>query len=354
MKLAFVVILSCFLGISVSRSHASESALDCSSAVQVFKDGVQAQPYNLLPLYIDALQTNPGCRRDLLISAVRASNGDARTMRWVIFVSRQEFPNELTLLAEAAMSEAPEYGEVIREAFFVEESEMEIELAEATTPKIPGPEGPVELTSPLEPTMQVASAEIAAPVSETVPESVPDLQSALVELPEEAQQLDEDIREAIARMTAKVEGKVWPEQEVPEADFTYRQSEKLRVTPKRWVDEQSMDNSLPIDTIDERKMLPMAIKIDDGWKPSEDIRLDESKFTKSKSDTRVAAVARKKELAPAGSVGLPQPPRLARSSVYFIPPAGSDYNSTIDRDGRDSMRPSLVIRSAPSSPTSVR
>ena len=148
MKLAFVVILSCFLGISVSRSYASESALDCSSAVQVFEDGVQAQPYNLLPLYIDALQTNPGCRRDLLISAVRASNGDARTMRWVIFVSRQEFPNELTLLAEAAMSEAPEYGEVIREAFFVEEAEMEIELAEATNPKISGPEDSVKIKNP--------------------------------------------------------------------------------------------------------------------------------------------------------------------------------------------------------------
>jgi len=81
MKFALMVILSCCFGIFLSRSDASESALDCSSAVQIFEDGVHAQPYNLLSLYIDALQTNPGCRRNLLISAVRASNGDARMMR---------------------------------------------------------------------------------------------------------------------------------------------------------------------------------------------------------------------------------------------------------------------------------
>ena len=349
MKLAFVVILSCFLAISVSQSYASEFVVDCRSAVQIFEDRVQVEPCNLLPLYIATLQKNPGCRRDLLVSAVRASDGDVRTMRWVIFVSRQKFPNELTLLAEAAMSELPDYGKVIREAFFVEESEMEIELAEATNPKIPGLEGSVVLMSRSEPTIQVASAEIV----EIVPESVPELQSALVTLPEAAQLPDEDIHEATVRMTAKFEGEVWPEQEVSEADFIYRQSEKLCVTPKRLVDEQSMDNSLPIDTIDERMMLPMAVKINDDWKPSEDIRLDESRFTKSKSENRVAAAARKKELAPAGSVGLSQLPRLARSGSYLVTPAGGDYNSTIDRDGRNSMRPSLLIRPVSSSPTGV-
>ena len=349
MKLAFVVILFCFFVISVSQSYASECAVDCRSAVQVFEERVQVEPCNLFPLYIATLQKNPGCRRDLLVSAVRASKGDVRTMRWVIFVSRQKFPNELTLLAEAAMSELPDYGEVIREAFFVEESEMEIELAEATNPKISGPEGSLVLMPRSEPTMPVASVELA----EIVPESVPELQSALVKLPEAAQLLDEDIHEVTFRMTAKVEGEVWPEQEVSKADFTYRESKKLRVTSKRLVDEQSMDNSLPIDTIDERMMLPMAIKINDDWKPSEDIRLDESRFTKSKSENRVAAVARKKELAPAGSVGLRQLPRLARSGSYLVTPAGGDYNSTIDRDGRNSMRPSLLIRPVSSSPTGV-
>lgn len=350
MKLAFVVILSCFLAISVSQSYASECAVDCRSAVEVFEDRVQEEPCNLLPLYIATLQKNPGCRRDLLVSAVRTSKGDVRTMRWVIFVSRQTFPNELTLLAEAAMTELPEYGKVIREAFFVEESEMEIELAEATNPKIPGPEGSAVLMPRSEPTIQVASAEIA----EIGPESVAELQSALIKLPEAAQLLDEDIHEATVRMTAKVEGEVWPEQDVFKADFTYRQSEKLRVTSKRLVDEQSMNNSLLIDTIDERMMLPVAIKINDDWKPSQDIRLDESRFTKSKSENRVAAVARKKELASAGSVGLPQLPRLARSGSYLVTPAGGDFNSTIDRDGRNSMRPSLLIRPVSSSPTGVR
>jgi len=105
------------------------------------------------------------------------------------------------------MSEAPEYGDVIREAFFVEEAEMEIELAEATTPKIPGPEGPVEFASPMEASMRIVAVKEIDSAVEAATKSSIDLQSALVELPEEAQQLDEDIREAIARMTAKVEGK---------------------------------------------------------------------------------------------------------------------------------------------------
>lgn len=318
MKLAFVLFASCSLSLFGYQSDVLASEMDCSSAVRVFENRVKAQPHNLLPLYIGALQENPGCRGDLLTSAVRASDGDSRMVRWVIFVSRQEFPHKLDLLTEAAATDVLEWEEVIREALFVEEAEM------------------ADLSLGID----------GASLSET--------QLSLDELSEEAKKLDEDIHEALARMSARAEGKVWSDEGMSETDFFNQKADTIHVSPGGWSDEHGMDNSLPIDTLDERIMLPMAIKIDDDWKPSEEVELDESKFTKSSSKSRIAAAARKKELAPASAVGLPRGPNLVRPEVNEIFSVGGDYSSTIDRDERDSIRPSLVIRSAPSLSTSAR
>tara|TARA_R110000850_G_scaffold239282_6_gene364113 strand:- start:609 stop:1625 length:1017 start_codon:yes stop_codon:yes gene_type:complete len=338
MKLAYVVILIGCLNVVHWRLEGSESATDCKSATETFELGVKAHPEGLLTLYLDALQTNPGCRRAILMSAVEASSGDAKMIRWVIFMARQEFPNELTLLAEAALSTAPEYSDIIREAFFVDEATMVAELEE-----------PLEKSSPK-----------SIPVEEVVVEEVvvaaPDIQSGLVELPEETQKIDEDIRESIARMTAKVEGKAWPEQVLSDAELTFKQPDELKVSASsRYADETSLENSLPVDTLDERKIVPTSITINDSWQPTDEIRLDESKFDRtSKSGSRMAVAARQRELSPAGSIGVPLGPKLPRSSVYYIPPAGGDFGSTIDLDGRREERPSLVIRSAPASPTALR
>ena len=318
MKLAFVLFASCSLSLFGYQSDVLASDMDCRSAVEIFEDRVKAQPHNLLPFYIDSLQKNPGCRGDLLISAVRASDGDSRLIRWVIFVSRQEFPHKLTLLTGAAMTDVREWEEVIRETLFVEEAEM---------------------------------ADLLLGADEA---SLSDAQSPIVELSEEAKKLDEDIREAIARINTKVEGKAWSDEGMVDTDFFRQQADTIFVSPGGWLDEHGMDNSLPIDMLDERIMLPMAIKIDDDWKPSEEVYLNESNLTKSSSNSRIAAAARKKELAPASAVGLPQGPKLARPELSETFSVGGDYSSTIDRDERDNIRPSLVIRSAPPLSASVR
>ncbi|MEM9280521.1 MAG: hypothetical protein AAGA96_01720 [Verrucomicrobiota bacterium] len=327
MKLASVVFLALVTFFSLPSSlPASEAASDCESAVEIFESGVESRPGDLLIFYLDALRTNPGCRRSLLISALNAAKGDDMMMRWVIFTSRQEFPEEMSMMAEAALSAAPEYNDLIREAFVVDRGTVSSELAQFGE---------------------------AASLGNLSMDEVP---SQLVELPEETQQLDEELREAIARMTAKVEGKMWPEQEVEEMDISYRQRDELRVSKTRIsVDEGSLENQLPFDSKDERKHVREQIVIDDHPYERSDFRLDESKFAKgSQMDSRVASEVRKRELAPAGSVGLPQGPKLPRSSVYYIAPASGDYQSTIDLDLRSEPRPTLVIRSAPAVPTDLR
>ncbi len=247
-------------------------------------------------------------------------------VRWVVFMSRQEFPNELTLLAEAALGAAPEYSDIIKKAFFEDEKIMTAELADLEKERF-------------------AKMEVE-----------PDIHSGLVQLPEETQKLDEDIREAIARMTAKVEGKAWPEQQVEKMNLAYKKADELRVSEsRRQTDETSMENQLPFDSVDERKLVRKPVVIDDAGRPENEFHLDESKFAMNgRSDSRMAAEARQRELAPAGSIGLPAGPQLPRSSVYYIPPASGYYGSTIDLDNREQPRPSLVIRSAPTSPTDLR
>lgn len=304
MKLASCLVAITFLSLPVSRGLASEAALDCRSAVETFSAGIEAGAGDTLVLFLDALRTNPGCRRNLLIAAIDKSRRDPAMVEKLIFIARQEFPTEATLLAEAALYAAPEHRDLVRAAFFADEATMEAVLA--------GPEEP-----------------------------------ELVELPREAQQLDENIREAIARMTAKVEGKLWPEQKLSGKPLTFRHPDAVKVKEAGpFVDEASLLNGLPIDVEDERRATAKNLRINDHWEPSDRIHLDESKF-------RQPLEARKREIAPAGAIGIPKRPMLKRSGVYYIPPAKGDYRSTFGDDG-SGPRPSLVIRAAPETETLVR
>ena len=307
MKLAFCLLATAL--IAWSHVTASESASDCTAASDTFRAGLEANPGQVTLLFLDALRTNPGCRRDLLSLAMEVSLQDPKTMKEVLFIARQEFPGEQSSFAELALSVAPEQSDLIREAFFS------------------NPESAVPAVAP-------------APVR-----SAP----ALVELPPEAADLDDGIREAIARMTAKVEGKLWPEQHVSDEKITYHKPDDVRIPAEsRHADESSLENGVPIDTEDERRIAPGEVVINDNWSPTKAIELDESKFSQ-REDTRVAREARKKEIAPAGAVGFPMPYPMPKSSVYYIPPAKGDFRSTIDLD--DAKRPPLVIRGPSSAPT---
>ncbi|MDF1824663.1 MAG: hypothetical protein P1U68_08470 [Verrucomicrobiales bacterium] len=305
MKLAF-----CFLASAIFSSAAllaSESASDCGSANEVLMAGLEANPKQGPMLFLDALRTNPGCRRDLLRLAMESSLNDPEQLKKVLFIARQEFPGEQTSFAELALSVVPDQSDLIREAFFSQPEQKE----------------PV--------------AAVARPVP------------ALVEMPPEANDLDDGIREAIARMSAKVEGKLWPEQHVSDEKITYHKPDDVRIPKEsRDADESSLENGVPIDTTDERRIAPGEVVINDSWEPNRAIELDESKFSQQ-GDTRVAREARKKVIAPAGSVGFPMQYPMPKSSIYYIPPAKGDFRSTIDLN--DAKRPPLIIRSASSAPT---
>lgn len=310
MELAFVfrpVIASTCLFAAISlisfSSAASESAVDCESASETLAAGLAAQPDDTLALFLDSLRTNPGCRRNLLITAVEASLNEPGMLENLIFISRQEFPADQSMFAEAALGVAPEHIDTIRNAFMADEATMEQALR---------------------------------------PESESNSQQ-LVELPPEIQAMDEDLREAIARMTAKVEGKYWPEQDLGEDPVRFKRSDEIRVPRNSGrADETSLENAIPIDTHDERKITTTQLRINDHWEKGNNIRLDESKFVdESKGDSRTLMEARKREISPAGAVGFPKRPVILRPS-YYIPPAEGDYRSTIDLDDRE--RPRLIIR----------
>ncbi|MEX2581144.1 MAG: hypothetical protein WD342_18950 [Verrucomicrobiales bacterium] len=321
MKLAENLLVGCCLALATcAPAAASESAADCESAAATLAAGIEARPDHALLLFEDALQTNPGCRRDLLIVAIETSNPDAGLLEQIIYVARSEFPDEATLLAEAALSVKPDLGDVIKNAFFADEEKMRDALAAA---------------------------------SET--DSAPQKADWL----EETRQVDDEIREAIARMNARLGGKPWPEQELSEENFQFKKRDAIRASPGDAVDESSLANGTPVDRVDEKSVAEHEVLMNDQWTPSDEIRLDESRF--DDPDARSASTgprsANRKSIATAGAAGaagMPPVPTLPRSSVYYIPPASEEYHSTVDFEKDERLRPPLVIRSAPASPTSPK
>lgn len=261
-------------------------------------------------LFQDALQTNPGCRRDLIIKAIETSNPDSNLLTQIIYVARNEFPNEDNAIAEAVLLTAPEFGNIIRDALSADQSAVSKSLADSTR--------------------------------------------ANRELPPEAMAMDEDIREAIARMTAKVEGKNWPEQKLGEP-VKFKTRDEVRVSQAK-ADESFMNNSLPVDQVDERKLVPAPVSINDDVRRvnDEEIRLDESRFSGEKTASTSPQMAGQRSISPAGSVNSVGLPKLPRSSIYHIPAAARSYRSTVDYEKDDQARAPLVIRSAPETPSSPK
>lgn len=300
--------------LSASLCHplcASESAPDCETAATTLSTGIKAEPSQLLLLFEDALQNNPGCRRDLFLTAINSSNPDADLLAQIIYVARNEFPDESSLFAEAALSEKPEFSDTIREAFMADDAAMHKALAEASE------------------SMEPATNE---------------------KWLAETQEMDEDIREAIARMNARIGGKPWPEQEIAETHFNFKKPDSVRTSGKASsIDESSLVQGDPVDQVDEQAIAEHDVRMNDRWKPSKSIHLDESRFA-----IKDPLEAHKKSIATAGKAGAPPMPTLPRSSVYYIPPPEDHYVSTVDYEKDEKQRPPLIIRSAPASPTSPK
>ncbi len=316
MKFAFPFL--CALALSLSGAVelcASEEAESSEAAIMTLMAGFEAHPDQAAVLFQDSLQTNPECRYDLFLVAMRSLQVDAPMLKRLIYTARTEFPDDDALFAEAALEAAPDRAAEIREAFGATPDQMTLALAH--------------------PEMLVAP-----PAAST---------SA-----EEARRLDEEIREAMARAAAKVEGRAWPEQQVPEAPSHFRKSDEIRVARHSHpIDESTLYNHLPVDREDERAVTPGPVAIDDHWKPASKLRLDESKFAKPVAEegaSRAPLDAKIKEMSPSGSVGLPKRP-LLRSSVYFIPPPSGRYESTIDHESGEIAPPQLIIQPQSTSPS---
>ncbi len=297
--------------------RASEAALDPAAAAEILRVGLEAHPDQAVVLFQDALQTNPDSRRELLATALVSPDLDAAVFTRLLYAARLEFPEDDSLFAESALDAAPERAGDIRAAFLATAEKMAAALADDTAPS----------TGAFMPST-----------------------------PEESRRLDEEIREAIARVTAKTEGKPWPEQPLSGAPVRFKKHDEVRIPRhSRHVDESGLVNHLPVDREDEREITPGAVRIDDAWRPSSAIRLDESKFVQGDREASIAPVdAKQRAMAPASSVGLPKRPRLPRSSVYYIPPAAGSYESTIGLESGESAPPPLIIRPASTSPSQAR
>ena len=315
MKYAILLSLVALAATPFHESTASEAATDCGAAIDTLRAGIEVHPEQAVVLFQDSIQTNPACRRALLSTALEVLGNDPTLLARLIYAARLEFPEDDSLFAEAALSVVPERANDIRAAFIATAEEM--------------------------------AGVLAGPADEEMVERAPSAES---------QKMDEEIRDSIARVTAKTEGKAWPEQQLSDQPLAFKKADEVRIPrPSRYADEASLIGSLRLDRHDEREITPTPVKIDDRWEPSDSLRLDETKFAPDdREDATTPLAAKIREMAPAGSVGLPKRPLLPRSSVYYIPPASGSYESTIDLESGASAPPALIIRPESASPTSPR
>lgn len=315
---------------------ASESAPDSGSAVETLRAGIEVHPDQAVMLFQDSLQTNPDSRRALFVAALETMGDDVDLVIRLVAVARLEFPDDEVEFAELALASLPEQTEAIREAFALDPGSVLAKEAGDTG-------GPA--------TMETTAAD---PLDETPPD-LPEAGPLDTSLAADPRVLDEQIREAMARVAAKTAGLPWPEQPVPDLQVQFKKPDEVRIPRKsRGADETSLFQHLPLDRTDEREVAPGQVRLDDAWRPSDGLRLDESKFApQDRGAERLPEEAAAKSLAPAGAVGLPRRPML-RSSVYRIPPAAGSYESTIDQESGEGATPSLVIRPEPASPSQPR
>lgn len=336
MKFAIFSLVAVFATWTVPFAGASESASDPGLAVETLRAGLEVHPDQAVVLFQDSLQTNPDARRDLFAVALETFGESARAVTPMIYAARLEFPDEDATFAEVVLETLPELAEELRKAFAASPDEMLAMLSSSPAP--------VD-------TSEIVDGGSARENEGGVGDPLP-----VHDLAAESAAMDEEIRDAIARVTAKTAGKAWPEQAVTAAPVHFKKSDEVRIPRKsRQADESSLFNHLPLDRVDEREIAPGLVRIDDSWRPSDAIRLDESKFADSGREASIAPLeAKVKALSPAGSIGLPKRPVFPRSSVYHIPPAAGTYESTIDLENGDSAPPALIIRPESASPTTPR
>jgi len=326
MKKALLLKLAAFASLAGTLVSSSESLHGSETAVETLRDGLEANPDQALTLFRESLRANPDTARALLAVALRTLGDDPAAVIPILYAARLEQPEEDAVFAEVTIETLPDLARELLVTFAASPEKMRAALEE-------GPKARKVDASTSQARVATSSgleAEFAA--------------------------MDEEIRAAIVRADAKSEVRGWPGWAEAVHPMPVKKNDEVRVSRSSLrADESSLTNHLMLDRSDEREIAPGSVKIDDAWRPSGEIRLDETKFSRDGGESFAEPVeARVKSISPAGSVGLPKRPVPTRSSVYRIPPVVGSYESTIDIEIAEDAPPALIIRPEPASPTTPK
>jgi hypothetical protein len=296
-------------GLSGAMALRASESLDESGAAN-------ADALSSLGFLKKSLQEYPSHRAELIAAALETFAADEQNKERVIFVARETFPDETTVLVEELMLLDPDAVGSLRTAFLADTATMRVALAEvgekepAPSSKSPAPVmvEAEEAADPAELTIDLAQVEpIAGTFALAVDESLIDPASAV------DASFDFHSTHKVPSISSPA-----PLSSVSEEEAS-KDHMKMAETSAS-ADESSLNNSLEFDESDERFLAKATVRIDDAWKPSEDIYLDESKFEKR----RLAAASQAAPEAPEERVAL-------------------EFQSTVDHQADELARPPLNL-----------
>ncbi len=304
-------------------------------------------PNQVLLIFGDAVRISPNCLRGLFRTAIQTSRPDEGLLEQMILVALNEFPEEANTIAEICFEEAPDKASIIKAAFVLVPGS---EQKNASTPK-------AETFSPIDRFLQ-RKRPVASAQKSVVDEAA-----------------DRKIQEAVAKMTANLEGKSeiipTPKVVLPNALVEEKViAGKLPpwggnhpVLSQKSPTEEKSDT--PIDSRSEEKpeRLPTAFNVIDEitrGRTSTPIVINDQPG-KDHDEEKVFSDRVAKPIAEKGSVSktIPSSPleRIGRPpSVYYIPPAPGSGTGLGSRKGQPILnrQGSIILRSIPVSPTSPK
>lgn len=233
-----------------------------------------------------SLEEYPDHRAELIAAALQTFAADEENQQRVIYVAREVFPDETTALVEELMLLSPDLVVSLRSAFLAETTAMRAALAESWGEETDGTVPAVASQQPVVVVDEEASpADPAIDVSQTVPTAATIALAGDDSMVDPATAVDTSFDLSSPKRPSVPSPQV-PSPEDPAKEVA-RDQIKLPETSAS-ADESSLNNSLEFDETNERDLAKSSVRIDDAWRPSEEIYLDESKFEKR----RLAAAAK--------------------------------------------------------------
>jgi hypothetical protein len=256
----------------------------------------------------------PDHRAELIAAALQTFAADEENQHRVIYVAREVFPNETTALVEELMLLNADVVVSLRPAFLADTAVVRAALAELRADETdtvnPAAASHLPLVAIDE---EVAPAESAIDMSQALATDATfalAVEESMVD-PSTAVDTSFDLRASDrsplpSPKDSSVHG---PEKEVAR-DQIKLPEESLSA------DESSLNNALEFDEANERDLAKSPVRIDDAWKPSEDIYLDESKFEKR----RLTAAEMATQAAPEERAELDFQSTVDHQAAGFGPP----------------------------------